>query len=130
MLNEFLFIKIKEEDVGTFGFSRTGLRVTQPTLDVLRPVLEDHIISRRANAVWPPWSCNLTTLDYYLWGAIKDKSYTDKPETINALNDNIREAIGKIQLHTIDNVFKNCTDRMCYYMASRGNHLNEIIFHY
>ena len=40
-------------------------------------------------------------------GAVKDKFYADKPETIDALKDNIREAIGEIQLHTIDNVLKN-----------------------
>ena len=65
-----------------------------------------------------------------MWGAIKDKRYADKPETIDALMDNIREAIGEIQLHRIDNVFKNCTDRVGYCMANRGSHLNEIIFHY
>ena len=40
-------------------------------------------ISRRANAVWPPRSCDLTPLDYYLWDAVKDKCYADKPETID-----------------------------------------------
>ena len=77
------------------------------TLYVLRPVFEDRTISRRANVVWPPWSCDFTPLNYYLWGAVKDKCYTDKPETIDALKDNICEAIGKIQLHTIDRVLKN-----------------------
>ena len=52
------------------------------------------------------------TLDYYLWGAVKAKCYADKPETIDALKENIREAIGEIQLHTIDNVLKNGTDRV------------------
>ena len=66
-------------------------------------------------------SCNLTPFDYYLWGDVKDKCYADKPETIDALKDNIREAIGEIQLHTLDNVFKNWTDRV-------GSHLNDIIF--
>ena len=69
-------------------------------------------------------------LDYYLSGAVKDKCYADKIDTIDALKDNIREAIGDIQLHTIDNVFKNWTDRVGYCMARRGSHLNEIIFHY
>ena len=41
-----------------------------------------------------------------MWGAIKYKCYADKPETIDALKDNIREAIGALQLHTIDNVLK------------------------
>ena len=88
------------------------------------------IISRRADIVWPPRSYDLTTLDYYLWGAVKDKCYANMPETIDALKDNIRKAIGEIQLHTIDNVLKNWTDRVGYCMASRGSHLNEIIFHY
>ena len=63
----------------------------------------------------------MTPLEYYLWGAIKDKCYADKPEIIDALKDNIREAIDEIQLHTIDNVLKNWTDRVGYCMASRGS---------
>ena len=72
----------------------------------------------------------MTPLDYYLRGAVKDKCYADKPETIDDLKDSIREAIGEIQLHTIDNVPKNSIDRVGYCMASRGSHLNEIILHY
>ena len=49
----------------------------------------------------------MTPLDYYLWGAVKDKYYADKPETIDALKDIIREALDELQLHTIDNVLKN-----------------------
>ena len=58
----------------------------------------------------PPGGYDLTPLDYYLWRAVKDKCYADKPETIDALMNNIRETIGEIQLHTIDNVLKNWTD--------------------
>ena len=56
-------------------------------------------------------------------GAVKDKCYADKPETIDDLKDNIRVAISGIQLQTIDNVLKNWTDRLDYCMASR-NELN------
>ena len=48
----------------------------------------------------------MTPVDYYLWGAVKYKCYADKPETNDALKENIREAIGAIQLHTIDNLLK------------------------
>ena len=48
----------------------------------------------------------MTLLDYYLLAAVKDKCYADKPETIDALKDNIREAVDQIQLHTNDNVLK------------------------
>ena len=95
---------------------------------MLHSVFEDRIISR--DVIWPSWNCNLISLDYYLWGPAKDKSYGDTPETIEALKDNIREAISEIQLHTIDNVLKSWTDRVGYCMASPGSYLNEIIFHY
>ena len=102
----------------------------EATLDVLCPVFEHRIISRRADVVWPPRSWDLTLLDYYLWGAVKDKCYADKPEGIDALKDNIREAIGEKQRHTIDNVLKMWTNCVGYCVASRGSHLNEIIFNY
>ena len=72
----------------------------------------------------------MTPLDYYLWAFVKYKCYADTTEIIDVLKDNILEAIGETQLHTIDNVIKNWTDRVGYCMASRGSHLNEIIFHY
>ena len=72
--------------------------IAEATVDVLRPVFEDRIISRRADVVWPPMSCDLTPLDYYLRMAVKVKCYADKSEIIDALNDNIREDIGEIQL--------------------------------
>ena len=107
MLNEFLFTKIEEEDIGNIWFQQDDAtyHTAEATLDVLRPVFEDRISSRRADVVWPPRSCDLTPLDYYLWGTVKDKCYADKP--LDALKNNIREAINEIQLHTIDNVLKN-----------------------
>ena len=60
----------------------------------------------------------MTPFEYYLWDAVKGKCNADKPETIEALKDNIREAIGKIQLHTIDIVLKNWIDRVGYCLAS------------
>ena len=132
MLKKFLFTKIEKEDNGNIWFQQDGARchTAEATLDVLRPFFKDRIISRRADVLWPPRSCDLTPLDYYIWGALKDKCYADKPETIEALKDNMRQAIGEIQLRTIDNVLENWTDRVGYCMASRESHLNEIIFHY
>ena len=120
MLKEFLFTQIVEKDIGNIWFQQDGAKchTEDAALYVLRPVFKDRIISRRADVVWPPRSWDLTPLEYYIWGAVKDKCYANKPETIDDLKDNIREAIGEIQMHTIDNVL------------SRGSHLNEMTFHY
>ena len=77
----------------TFGFNRTALRATQPKLYSMFCAMFLKIALSAAEL-----------LGYYLWGAVKDKCYADKPEKIDALKDNIREAIGEIQLHTNDNV--------------------------
>ena len=55
MLNEFLFTKIEEEDIGNIWFQQDGAtcHTAEATLDVLRFVFEDRIISRRADVVWP-----------------------------------------------------------------------------
>ena len=78
ILNEFLFTKI--EDNIWFQQDGATCHTAEATLDVLRPVFKVRLSSRRADVVWPPRSCNLTPLDYYLWGALKDKCYADKPE--------------------------------------------------
>ena len=65
MLNEFLFTKIEEEDIGNIWFQQDDAtcHTAEATLDVLRPIFEDRIISRRADVVWRPRSCDLTPLD-------------------------------------------------------------------
>ena len=76
MLNKSCSQKLKRRILATFGCNRTALCAHSFVF---------RIISRRADVIWPPRSCDLTPLDYYLWGAVKDKCYTDKPETIDAL---------------------------------------------
>ena len=97
MLNEFVFTKIQEEAIGNILFQHDGA--------TCHTVFEDHIISRRVDVVWPPQSYDLTSLDYYLLDAVKDKCYAHQPQAIDALKHNIREAIGEIQ-YTTDNVLK------------------------
>ena len=74
MLNEILFTQIEEEDIGNIWFQQDGAtcHTAEATLDGLRPVFKDCIISRRADVVSPPRSCDLTPLDYYLWCAVID----------------------------------------------------------
>ena len=42
---------------------------------------------------WPPRSCDLTPLDFFLWGYVKDKVYADNPQSIQELKEKIRAVI-------------------------------------
>ena len=103
--------KLKRRILATFGFNRTPLHATQPKLHSMFCALFFKITLSAAElmsfghlraAIWHFWTiiCGVR---------VKDKCYADKPETIDALKDNIRDGIGEIQLHTIDNVLKKWT---------------------
>ena len=114
--------------MATFGFNKTALRATQPELHSMFCALFLKIALSVAELM--SFVHLGAVLDYYMRGTARNKYYADKPETIDALKVHICEAIGEIQLHTIDNILNNWTDRVGYNMASRDSHLNEIICHY
>ncbi|GFX23975.1 uncharacterized protein TNCV_2730801 [Trichonephila clavipes] len=57
----------------------------------------DRLISRFGSVNWPPRSCDLTPLDYFLWCYVKSLVYTDKPQTLDHLEDNIRRVNADIR---------------------------------
>ncbi|GFW13870.1 putative DD41D transposase [Trichonephila clavipes] len=63
------------------------------TIDLLKDTFGDRLISRFGPVNWPPRSCDLTRLDYFLWGYVKSLVYADKPQTLDHLEDNIRRVI-------------------------------------
>ena len=131
MLNEFLFPKIEENDMDDIWFQQNGAtcHTANVTIDLLCTVFENRIISQNSDVNWPPRSCDLTPLDYFLSGAVKDKCYANHPETIEALKHEIEVAIHGIEAQTIENVLKNWVDRMGYCKVSRSSHLNDVVFH-
>ena len=78
---------------------------------------------------WPPRSCDLTPLGYFLWGAVKDKCYAIHLETIQDLKYEIQAAVAAIRDETIEKVLQNWVDRLSYCKLSRDGHLSEIVFH-
>ncbi|GFU24175.1 hypothetical protein TNCV_2007601 [Trichonephila clavipes] len=88
----------------------------------------DRLISRFGPVNWPPRSCDLTPLDYFLWGYVKSLVYADKPQTLDHLEDNIRRVIADIRPQMLEKVIENWTSRLDYIRASRGSPMPEIIF--
>ncbi|GFY26995.1 uncharacterized protein TNCV_931361 [Trichonephila clavipes] len=98
------------------------------TIDLLKDTFGDRLISRFGPVNGPPRSCDLTRLDYFLWGYVKSLVYADKPQTLNHLEDNIRRVIADIRSHMLEKVIENWTSRLDYTRASRGSPMLEIIF--
>ncbi|GFY01749.1 putative transposable element [Trichonephila clavipes] len=98
------------------------------TIDLLKDTFGDRLISRFGPVNWPPRSCDLTPLDYFLWGYVKSLVYADKPQTLDHLEDNIRRVIADIRPQILEKVIENWTSRLDYIPAIRGSPMPEIIF--
>ncbi|GFV34058.1 putative LOC100569746 [Trichonephila clavipes] len=108
--------------------SRRGMRIDVRPFHDGMDTFGDRLISRFGPVNWPPRSCDLTPLYYFLWGYVKSLVYADKPETLDHLEDNIRRVIADIRPQMLEKVIENWTSRLDYIRASRGSHMPEIIF--
>ena len=67
------------------------------TLVWLQERFGNRVVSRMLTNVWAPHSPDLNRLDYFLWGLLKDRVYTNKPETKAQLKRTVER-----EVHAID----------------------------
>ncbi|GFT36583.1 putative DD41D transposase [Trichonephila clavipes] len=106
----------------------TTCHTAHATIDLLTDTFGDRLISRFGPVNWPLRSCDLTPLDYFLWGYVKSLVYADKPQTLDHLEENIRRVIADIRPQILEKVIENWTSRLDHIRASRGSPMPEIIF--
>ncbi|GFY10909.1 uncharacterized protein TNCV_1124311 [Trichonephila clavipes] len=130
MITNFFIPELNNHDVQELWFQQDGAtcHTARATIDLLKDTFGDCLISRFGPVNWPPRSCDLTPLDYFLWGYVKSLVYADKPQTLDHLEDNIRRVIADIRPQMLEKVIENWTSRLDYIRASRGSPMPEIIF--
>ncbi|GFV57890.1 transposase [Trichonephila clavipes] len=130
MITNFFIPELNNHDVQELWFQQDGAtcHTARAPNDLLKDTFGDRLISRFGPVNWPPRSCDVTPLDYFLWGYVKPLVYADKPQTLDHLEDNIRRVIADIRPQMLEKVIENWTSRLDYIRASRGNHMPEIIF--
>ncbi|GFT21277.1 uncharacterized protein TNCV_3815731 [Trichonephila clavipes] len=99
MIPNFFIPELNNHDVQELWFQQDGatFHTARATIDLLKDTFGDCLISRFVPVNWPPRSCDLTPLDFFLWGYVKSLVYADKPQMLDHLEDNIRRVIADIQ---------------------------------
>ncbi|GFS48590.1 uncharacterized protein TNCV_310031 [Trichonephila clavipes] len=99
IITNFFIPELNNHDVQELWFQQDGAtcHTARATIDLLKDMFGDRLISRFGPVNWPPRSCDLTPLDYFLWGYVKSLVYADKPQTLDHLEDNIRRVIADIR---------------------------------
>lgn len=131
MLSSWLWPKLSDLELDDIWFQQDGApcHTANETLNLIRDKFDDRIISRRADVAWPPRSCDLTPLDFFLWGFLKSKVYANKPATVDELERNIAYEISKISSSLCEKVVENYVFRTHCVKKARGGHLSDIVFH-
>lgn len=92
---ENLYVQLDGAPIHNFG----------PVRGWLNENFENKWIGRNSPFVaWPPRAPDLTPLDFYLWGTIKNKVYKTRPASLQALKDRIRNACAEISRQEIRKV--------------------------
>ncbi|GFY10715.1 DUF4817 domain-containing protein [Trichonephila clavipes] len=92
MITNFFIPELNNHDVQELWFQQDGAtcHTARATIDLLKDTFDDRLISRFRPVNWPPRSCDLTPLDYFLWDYVKSLVYADKSQTLDHLEGNIR----------------------------------------
>ncbi|GFX53366.1 uncharacterized protein TNCV_2946061 [Trichonephila clavipes] len=130
MITNFFIPELNNHDVQELWFQQDGAtcHTARATIDLLKDTFGDRLISRFGPVNWPPRFCDLTPLDYFLWGYVKSLVYADKPQMLYHLEDNIRRVIADIRSQMLEKVIENWTSRLDYIRASRGSPMPEILY--
>ncbi|GFV71304.1 transposable element Tc1 transposase [Trichonephila clavipes] len=118
----------KNDEGHNFQQDGATCHTARATIDLLKDTFGDRLISRFGPVNWPPRSCDLKPLNYFLWGYVRSLVYADKPQTLDHLEDNFRRVIVDIRPQMLEKFIENWTSRLDYIRASRSSPMPEIIF--
>ena len=75
---------------------------------------------------YPPRSPDLTALEFYSWGVLKNIVYAMKPETLQELKGEIQNACRNIPVETTQNVCNSVVRRYPKCIDARGGHFEHL----
>ncbi|CAK9831720.1 Transposable element Tc3 transposase [Anthophora retusa] len=130
MISSFLWRELDGLDLSEMWFQQDGVtyHTSAATIALLRSKFNDRIISENGAVNWPPRSCDLTPLDFFLWGHVKSLVYSNNPQTVVDLKANIIRVIGEIRPDLCARVIENWVCRIHSTKRNRGGHLCDIVF--
>lgn len=93
----------------------------------LNEMFPDKWIGKHGPYNWPPRSPDLTVLDYYLWGRVKDVVYRERPTTREDMIRRIRDCILSLDEDEILRAIDNFERRVLACIEENGAHFEHKI---
>lgn len=84
--------------------------------------LPERWIGRGGPIAWPPRSPDLTPLDFFLWGYVKNYAFSVEIQSLSYMKERIKQAIEAVSIETFEKVWKNINTRINHIIwVSRGH---------
>ena len=130
MLQEFVMPRLQEQFGDTeFFFQQDGAppHFHRDVRTYLDENMQNRWIGRRGTVEYPPRSPDLTPMDFFLWGFLKDKIYCRKPKTIAEMRVAIEEECAQIPLEMLLDVCRSISSRYEKCIEQNGNQFEHLM---
>jgi hypothetical protein len=89
---------------------------------------EQRIISRHLPQTWPPRSPDLSPVDFWYWGALKQMVYENGiPDSLLDLKERIIIASSRISLENVHSALDSFLDRLHMTLDAQGQHVEHLL---
>lgn len=113
--------------MGTMWLQQDGAPVhnTRAVEEYLNTNFPGRWIGTHGPIRWPPKSPDLTPLDFFLWGTLKNEVYKTPSRNIEHLKEKIRIACRNIGVDVLENVKRAIKKRFEKCLAEEGGHIEN-----
>ncbi len=109
IIQQFIAMLEPSECYSWFQLDSATSHTSQATMHILKEFFGERLISQ---GLWPLKLPDMSPQDYFLWGYVKDKVLTKKPNTNDELKVAITDLINGILRKILKNMFRNSQHRV------------------
>ena len=120
---------VRDEIIQNMWFQQDGApaHTSRVTMNFLNQQYQNRFISLGRIADWPPSSPDMTPLDFFFWGHIKEYVYSRNPQTQPEMVNHITDAFQTITPAMLDNVQRSILNKINLCVEVEGQHFENFI---
>ena len=111
MLQIYFFPKVQQQEDIYFQQDRAPAHYAHCVRESLDINFNDKWIGRRGSFEWPARLPDLSSVEFFLWGFLKDMVYKEKPRTIPDIRRVIADKIATTDMELCQKVCRNVAER-------------------
>ena len=119
--NKYLYHRYQYQHDGA------SCHVTDPCLTFLKEKFNGRIISRNTEHHWPPYSPDLSPLDFSFWSQATKYVHNTNPKTIEDLKKSVEEFASVIPEEQLRKMVRHTRKRALLCVQERGGHFEHIL---